>query len=162
MSNAASSITEDARTLVITRQLAAPRALVFRAFSDPYHLSRWWGPAGFTNPVCQVDFRIGGRWRHVMRSPDGHDLPTESEYLDIVPPERIVYRNYVSDAAAFGDNPPPSFVRTITFEEKDGGTLLTMIARFDTETDHDNAVARGFREGTSQSFDKLEAHLRTL
>lgn len=160
--NAAAPIAEDSRTLVIARLLDAPRALVFKTFSDPYHLSRWWGPKGFTSPVCEVDFRVGGKWRHTMRSPDGHDLPVENEYLEIVPPERIVYRNFVPDAAAFGNNPPPSFVRTITLEEKDGKTLLTMVARFDTAEDREKAAARGFRQGTEQSFDKLEAHLRSL
>jgi uncharacterized protein YndB with AHSA1/START domain len=155
-------IAEDSRTLVIARMLDAPRTLVFRAFSDPFHLSQWWGPAGYTNPVCEIDFRVGGKWHHTMRGPDGRDLPVINEYLEITPPERIVYRNFIEDAAAFGDNPPPSFVRTITFAEQGGKTLLTMVARFDTTVEKENAVTRGFRQGTEQSFDKLEAHLRTL
>jgi uncharacterized protein YndB with AHSA1/START domain len=160
--SAAAPFAEDDRTLVVTRLLDAPRGLVFKMFSDPYHLMQWWGPKGFTNPVCEVEFKVGGRWRHVMRGPDGRDLPVESEYLEIAPPERIVYRNFIADRAAFGDNPPPSFVRTITFEAQDGKTLLTMVARFDSAGDLSKATARGFRQGTEESFDRLAEHLRAL
>jgi uncharacterized protein YndB with AHSA1/START domain len=151
---------EDDRTLVVTRLLDAPRALVWRAFSDPFHLSQWWGPKGYTNPVCELDFRPGGRWHHVMRDPAGNEYPVDSEFIDIVPPERIVYRNAAADPATFGDNPPPSFVRTITFEDVDGRTRLTMVARFDTAEHRERVVRRGFRAGTEESFDRLAALLQ--
>ncbi len=67
---------DDGRTLVITRTLNAPRALVWKMFSDPYHLAQWWGPKGFTNRVEKLDFRTGGSWLHVMIGPDGRELPT--------------------------------------------------------------------------------------
>jgi uncharacterized protein YndB with AHSA1/START domain len=63
------------REVVITRIYDAPRPLVFKAWIDPKHLKRWWGPGVFTNPVCEVDARVGGAWRIVMRSPDGIDYP---------------------------------------------------------------------------------------
>lgn len=152
----------DGRTLEIVREFAAPRELVWRAFSDPYHLSRWWGPKGFTNPVVELDFRVGGRWYHVMRGPDGRDYPADSEFIEIVPPERIVYRNRRLDAEAFGGNPPPSFLRILTFEDLGQRSRLTLVARFDTEAEREAVVRRGFREGTLEGFDKLDAHLAEI
>ena len=153
----------DDRRLEIEREFDAPRQLVWRMFADPYHLSRWWGPKDFTNPVVELDFREGGRWYHVMRGPDGRDYPADSEFVEIAPPDRIVYRNRQVEAAAFGDNPPPSFLRVITFEDLPGNrTLLTLEAWFDTAAHKDAVTRRGFREGTLESYDKLSAHLSTL
>lgn len=148
------------RVLVITRTFAAPRALVWRAFADPAHLSRWWGPKGYTNPVCRLDFRVGGHWHNVMRSPEGNEYPVDVEFIEIVEPERIVYRNAPPEGQVWGDNPPPSFVRTITFTETGDQTTLTMLAAFDTAADRERAVSRGFRQGTEESFDRLADVLR--
>lgn len=147
----------DARRLVITRIIGAPRELVWQMFADPFHLVRWWGPAGFTNPVCQLDFREGGRWHHVMRGPDGRDYPADSVFSEIVPPARIVYRNARLADAVFEGNPPPSFVRVITFDDLGTGTRLTITAYFDSVDEKAAVVRRGFREGVNESFDKLEA-----
>lgn len=153
---------EEAPSFVLTRTLKAPRALVWTMFSDPYHLAQWWGPKGFSNRVEQLDFRTGGRWRHVMIAPDGTELPTDNDILDVTPIERIVYRNAPADPAIFGDNPPPAFTKTLTLEERAGGTLLTLLCTFDSAADRDRVERRGFKTGTNESFDKLERHLTTL
>ena len=153
---------QDDKVLIITRHLKAPRELVWKAFSDPYHLAQWWGPKDFTNPVCELDFRVGGRWYHVMRGPDGREFPADSTFMEIVPPERIVYRNTVVPAEVWNGAPPPSFLRTLTFEEHDGGTLLTLRAEFDTADDKARSVRRGFKEGVEESYDRLEALLSSL
>ena len=150
---------QDETTLVITRVLNAPRALVWKMFSDPYHLAQWWGPAGFTNRVEQLDFRTGGRWRHVMIGPDGREFPTDNDILEVTPPERLVYRNAPADPAIFGDNPPPGFTKTLTFTEAGGRTTLTLVCTFDQPAHKDAVVRRGFVIGTNESFDKLESHL---
>jgi uncharacterized protein YndB with AHSA1/START domain len=151
---------EDSRTLVITRTLNAPRALVWKMFADPYHLAQWWGPKGYSNRVDEFDFRSGGRWRHVMIGPDGTELPTDNEIVEVSEPERLVFRNAPADPKIFGDNPPPGFTKTVTFAELDGNrTLLTLVCTFDTEEHKERVVRRGFAIGTNQSFDKLEAHL---
>jgi uncharacterized protein YndB with AHSA1/START domain len=149
----------DDRRLVIEREFDAPRELVWMAFADPYHLSQWWGPRGFTNPVVEIDLRPGGKWHHVMRSPDGRDFPTDSVFVEVTPPERIVYRNAAATDAVFSDNPPPSFLRVITFEDLGGRTRLTIDAYFDTAANKDAVIRRGFREGVLESFDKLTVHL---
>jgi uncharacterized protein YndB with AHSA1/START domain len=152
----------DDRRLEIEREFDAPRDLVWKMFADPYHLSRWWGPKGFTNPVVELDLRPGGRWRHVMRSPDGRDFPTDSVFLEVTPPERIVYQNAAATDAVFGDNKPPSFLRVIELEALPGNrTRLTLNAYFDTAANKDAIIRRGFREGTLESFDRLEALLAT-
>jgi len=150
---------EDSKTLVITRVLNAPRALVWKMFSDPYHLAQWWGPKGFTNRVEKLDFRTGGSWLHVMIGPDGREYPTDNVILEVREPELIAYRNAPADPKLFGDNPPPGFTKTLTFEEADGKTTLTLVCTFDTEQHREAVIRRGFVLGTNESFDKLEAHL---
>lgn len=150
----------DDRRLELERVLSAPRELVWKMFADPYHLAQWWGPKGFTNPVVELDFREGGRWHHVMRGPDGRDYPADSIFIEITPPERIVYRNAAAVDEVFGDNPPPSFLRIITFTDLgDGRTRLTIEAFFDTAENKAAVIRRGFREGVLESLDKLAAHL---
>ncbi|MEO5806586.1 SRPBCC domain-containing protein [Devosia sp.] len=155
--------TEQEKVLVITRTFKAPRRLMWQAFAEPYHLAQWWGPEGYSNPVCEMDFRVGGHWHHVMRGPDGRDLPTDNQFIEIVEPERIVYRNAPAKGAVWGENPPPGFLRTITFAEQGAAeTLLTIRAEFDSVADRDTAVRRGWVEGTHSSFAKLDLHLNTM
>jgi uncharacterized protein YndB with AHSA1/START domain len=66
---------------------------VFKAWTEPAHLARWWGPKGFTNPICEVDLRVGGAWRIVMRAPNGAEYPGGGVYREIVKPERLVFTN---------------------------------------------------------------------
>lgn len=153
---------EDGRTLIVTRTLKAPRELVWTMFSDPYHLAQWWGPKGFTNRVETFDFRTGGKWLHVMIGQDGRELPTDNDIVEVTPPRRIVFRNAPTDPRIFGDNPPPGFTKTLTFDAVEGGTLLKLVCVFDTPEHKDAVVRRGFRDGTNESFDKLEAQLATL
>jgi len=154
-------LADDSTTLVITRTLNAPRALVWKMFSDPYHLAQWWGPHGFTNRVDKLDFRTGGSWVHVMIDADGKEYPTDNVILEVREPELIVYRNAPADPKLFGENPPPGFTKTLTFEERSARTTLTLVCTFDTAEHRDRVVRRGFELGTNQSFDKLEDYLRT-
>src|SRR5580704_17141265 len=85
------------REVIITRIFDAPRSLVFKAWTDPKHIQRWWGPKGFTNPVCELDVRVGGAWRIVMRGPNGVDYPGSGVYREIVEPERLVFTNIAED-----------------------------------------------------------------
>src|SRR5450759_5928951 len=87
----------DDHEFVITRIINAPRELVFKAWTDPKQMTQWWGPKGFTNPVCEMDVRPGGAHRIVMRGPDGTDYPIKGIYREIVKPERIIFINSFSD-----------------------------------------------------------------
>src|SRR5579871_591414 len=84
--------------MVITRVFDAPRKLVWEAWTNPKYVMQWWGPKGFTAPVCKIDFRVGGKFLCCMRSPDGQEVWNGGEYHEIVPYEKIVYSLYFADA----------------------------------------------------------------
>ena len=90
----------DEPDFTITRIFDAPRELVFKAWTEPGHMTQWWGPRGFSNPICEMDVRNGGAYRLVMRSPDGVDYPIKGVFREIVRPERIVMTQDVSEHPA--------------------------------------------------------------
>ena len=85
-------------TVVITRIFDAPRELVWKAWTEPEHFMRWWGPKIFTSPSCEIDLRVGGKFLWCMEWPDGRRNYTTGEYLEIVPNERLVYTDFFADA----------------------------------------------------------------
>ena len=147
------------REVVITRIFDAPRALVFQAWTDPKHLKRWWGPKMFTNPVCEVDARVGGAWRIVMRSPDGVDYPCGGVYREIVEPERLVFTNIATDNDG---NPILDGLTTVTFEEQGGKTKLTLTTRAVALVDYAAAYLQGMEAGWTQSLESLAEELAKL
>src|ERR1700716_1191469 len=105
--------------MVVTRVFDAPRELVWKAWTDPKYVMQWWGPKGFTAPVCQMDFRVGGKFLCCMRTPDGQEFCNAGEYHDIVLHEKIVSSMYFSDSkgnnvepAHYGKNMRPYTMRT--------------------------------------------------
>lgn len=150
--------------IVIERVFDAPRELVWRAWTDPEHFKRWWGPREYTCPRCTIDLRPGGSWHAAMRGPDGKDLWSKGIYQEIVEPERIVSTDFFSNAEGDHVDPteyglPPEFpaemLVTVTFEDVDGKTRLTVHQSMPAEL----AKQIGAYEGWSQSLDKLAAHL---
>ncbi len=142
--------------LVITRVFDAPRQLVFRAWTDPKQVAQWWGPNGFTNPVCELDVRPGGEIRIHMRAPNGVIYPMKGVFEEIVEPERIVF---VSSALDENGNSMFDVRNTITFAEKQGKTSLTMQARVLRETAIAPQYLQGMEAGWNQSLDRLGNHL---
>jgi uncharacterized protein YndB with AHSA1/START domain len=147
------------RELVITRRLKAPRNLVWRTFEDPYLLAQWWGPENFTSTITRLEFRAGGEWHVTMRAPDGTEVPVRYQFIDILAPERIVYRPLRSTAAIWRGNSPPTYVATLTFEALGNETVFTMRAEFESAAGLAFAHKGGFVLGTNQAFDKLERQL---
>jgi uncharacterized protein YndB with AHSA1/START domain len=147
------------RELVLTRTFDAPRGLVFRAWTDPSQLARWWGPRGFTNPVCEIDPKSGGALRIDMKGPDGTVYPMKGVYREVVEPERIVF----SSTAMEDEDGRPAFeiLNTVTFDERDGRTTLTLRAVVVVLAASPEAAAAvaGMEEGWSQSLDRLAAEL---
>jgi uncharacterized protein YndB with AHSA1/START domain len=146
--------TEDylGREFVITREFAAPRELVFKAWIDPKHLAQWWGPKGFTNPVCEWDARVGGKIHDVMRAPNGQDFPMGGEFREIVPPERLVISCGALDEKGkllF------EFLHTATFAESGGKTKLTLHSRVTMTTAEANRYIGGFETGMALSLERL-------
>jgi len=135
--------------LIITRILEAPRALVFEVWTKPEHLAHWWGPKGFTVPSFEMDFRTGGKFRYVMRGPDGTDYPSEGEYVEIVEPERIVTRGTIMD------DPAQVITTTVTFAEHEGKTKVVVHQSYTFES----AATSGAPIGWSQTLDRLADYL---
>jgi len=146
------------REFVITRRLKAPRALVWRTFEDPYLLAQWWGPEHFTSDITRLDFRAGGEWHVTMRAPDGTERSVRYQFVEILVPERIVYRPLRPPTAV---NPPPTYLATLTFEALGDETIFTMHAEFESAANLAIAVNGGFFQGTNQALDKLERHVAT-
>ncbi len=149
------------RELVITRRLRAPRSLVWRTFEDPYLLAQWWGPENFTSDITTLDFRAGGEWRVTMHRPDGTPHPVRYEFVEILAPERIVYRPLRSPGSAVGGNRPPTYLATLTFEALGEETIFTMRAEFESAANLAVAIEGGWAAGTNQALDKLERFLAT-
>ena len=119
--NAAATIAE--RELVVSRLIDAPRSLVFKAWTDPVHVARWWGPRGFTTTYCEMDIRPGGAYRFCMRSPEGTDHWKRGVFREIVAPERLVFTFAWEDATG---NPGHELLTTVTFAEHGHATKLTL------------------------------------
>jgi uncharacterized protein YndB with AHSA1/START domain len=156
------------RVLVIERVFDAPRELVWKAWSDPQLAKRWWGPKGFTAPAAEIDFRVGGKMLLAMQSPDfneGRPIWSTGIYREIVPLERIVVTDSFSDeqgnvvpATHYGmpDNFPLEMLVTVTFEEIDGKTRMTLR--------HEGLPVGEMKDGAgvgwNESFDKLAEALK--
>lgn len=141
-----------ADTITIVREFDAPRALVFKAWTDPSHLVRWWGPRGFTTPSCAIDARPGGAYRIAMRGPNGSQHRLQGVYRDVVAPERLVCTYaWVDDQG----EPGPETIVTVLFEDLGGRTRMTFRQEgFRTATSRD-----AHDDGWSSSFDMLEEEL---
>jgi uncharacterized protein YndB with AHSA1/START domain len=144
------------REITITRVFDAPRALVFKAWTDAKLLAQWWGPKGFTNPVCEIDPQVGGALRIHMRAPDGSIYPMKGEIRDIVAPERLAFTNIAVDEA--GNHIIEGFT-TVTFADEDGKTRLTLHTRGSAIVEKAVAYLQGMEMGWTMSIDKLQALL---
>ena len=145
------------REFVIKRKFDAPRELVFKAWTDPKMLSEWWGPRGFTNPVCDWDVRPGGRIHDVMRAPNGTDYPMGGEFREVTPPERLVFTTGALDEKGvllF------EFLHTAIFTERDGKTDLLLRSVVIMTTPDAARYIGGFEAGMTQSLEKLEEFLK--
>ena len=143
------------RALVTQRLISAPRVRVFAAWIDPGQAEKWWGPNGFRTTTLEADVRPGGIWRHIMHGPDGRDYPNRIRYVEIRPPECIVY-----DHDDDSDHGVTRFHATVTFEEANGKTLLTLRSEFATAEELDRvAKEHGAIEGAVQHLERLADYL---
>jgi uncharacterized protein YndB with AHSA1/START domain len=147
------------KELVITRLFDAPRALVFKAWTDPKHVAQWWGPKGYTNPVCELDVRPGGAIYIEMTGPDGIAIPNRGIFQEIVEPERIVFTTTAFEDEA--GNARLEVLNTITLTEVNGKTRLTMHAVVLTATPEVAVSLAGMEQGWNESLDRLADTLRS-
>lgn len=158
------SDTQQAQELVFERVLDAPRERVWQAWTDPEHMKQWWGPKDFTAPFMESDFREGGKYLWAMRGPDGQEYWSTGTFNEIVPPERLVITDSFADEK--GNVVPPSHYGmegdqpregriTVTFEELDDKTKLTVRHAGMAPSDTNEMVEQGWNE----TLDKLAASL---
>jgi uncharacterized protein YndB with AHSA1/START domain len=153
----ASTLENADRVVIITRTLNAPASLVFKALSRPEHVVKWFGPKGWPLTLCEMDFRVGGRFRFAMTGPSGvQNTPFGGEYLEIVPDRKIVYDNGFETPGA------EKMIVTLTLTEEGGKTLLTMHTLFASVEMHDTHVGYGFVKGTNSGLDQLEDVVREM
>ena len=148
------------REIVISRVLTAPRELVWQAWTDPQHVTNWWGPRGFTTTIKKMDFRVGGTWEHVMHGPDGLNYPNKSTFKEIVPFERIVFQH----GGGRETGPGATFVATWTFETvEDNNTRLTGRMVFPSADARDFVVKEfGAIEGGKQTLERASEYVASM
>jgi uncharacterized protein YndB with AHSA1/START domain len=141
--------------IVMTRVFDAPRDLVFEAHSSCEHLSKWWGPRRYEVAACEVDFRVGGKWRVVHKGEEGeHEF--RGEYREIVPPERFTWTFEWMGA------PGHVGLETYAFEEHDGKTTLTSTAHFNTVEERDMVLKSGMESGAVETWERLDEYLEVM
>lgn len=159
--------TSDAESVItLTRVYDAPRALVWEAITEPEHVSRWWGGPGTTNPVCEMDVRPGGKWRHVMRFPDGRELHMSFVFVEVSQPRKLVWH---TASAESGDTDipqghgPGEILFTVTLDAPSANqTAWKLVARFQSPEDREIALSMGFTKPIEASNTRFAEYLKTL
>jgi len=144
------------REIVMERVFNAPRALVFKAYTDPNLIPKWWGPRKYTTTVDKLEVKVGGVWRFVQRDAAGNEYAFNGVYREIVPPERLSY------TFEFEGMSGHVVIETVTFEEHDGKTKLTATSLFQSVEDRDGMLQSGMEEGANESQERLAELLATL
>jgi uncharacterized protein YndB with AHSA1/START domain len=139
--------------ILITREFDAPKHLVYRAWTTPELVKRWWSGHQGEMTIAEIDLRVGGRWRYVMVADGGHEVAFHGEYREIVPNQRIVNTEvYEMPGAPEGEGA----LNIVTFTEVDGRTTLTLLVQAASKQDRDAIVSSGMEVGMQQQMDLLE------
>ena len=151
--------TPSEREIVMTRFFEAPRDVVFDTFTQPEHVKRWWGPRGWSLPECEMDLRVGGSFRYLMRGPAGEEHGIWGTYFEIVPPERLVFDDGFE---ATGMEDFDARLTLIFEEETPGRTKITMTSLYKSRQIRDRVLGMGLGQGWGESFDRLDEVLATI
>lgn len=149
------TIPEGGVEIHVSRRLAAPPDLVFRAYTEAEHLRHWWGPARFELVSCEIDLRVGGGYRFVQLGADGAEYAFHGEYLEIAPPGKLV------QTFVFEGMPDDVTVETLVLEADGDGTLMRATSVFPSREALDGAVRSGMLDGMRETYERLVAHLTT-
>ena len=153
LGNETTSVYADGAEFVMERVFDAPRELVWKALTEPERIPRWWGPRTTTMTVAEMDVRPGGSWRWINHTRGGEDAPFKGEYLEVVPPERLVHTE-IYDVEPFNTGDAAAIV-TLTLEAIDGKTKLTSRSRFPSAESLQGALSTGMVGGAIESWDRL-------
>ena len=154
-SNETTAIYSDGTDLVFERVFDAPREQVWKAFTDPEIIPRWWGKHGTTTTVVEMDVRPGGKWRYVNSDPDRDDVTFYGEYLDVVPIDRYEW-TFMFDVEGIG---PMGGPETYRFDDLGDRTKVTSVGHFDSVESIDGALSTGMVAGAIETWDRLAAFL---
>ena len=150
--------TPSERELLISRDFNAPRRLVFRALSEPELVRQWLlGPPGWTMPVCEIDFRVGGKYRYVWRNEDGRDMGMGGTYREIARPERVVATELFDEDWTGGET-----LNTTTLTEESAKTRMDILVLYASKEARDGALATGMTKGMEIGFDRLDTLVARL
>ena len=136
--------------ILITREFDAPKHLVYKAWTTPELVRRWWNAKRGEVTTCEIDLRVGGTWRYVMVTPDGMEVGFHGEYREIVPNERIV------STEVFEGMPDAAALNTLTLAEEDGRTTLTILVEHSSKEHRDGHINSGMEAGMQDAMDLLE------
>ena len=146
------------RELVITREFDAPREMLWKCHTDPKLVPRWLlGPPGWTMPVCEIDLRVGGRYRYVWRNDDGREMGMGGEHKEIVAPERLVTSEKFDDDWTGGET-----LNTLTFSQHGGKTTYLMIVAYASPEGRAGALQSGMTEGMEAGYVRLDELLASM
>jgi uncharacterized protein YndB with AHSA1/START domain len=142
----------------MTRWFDAPRDLVFEVMTTPEHIRQWWGclDTGYSVPVCEVDLRVGGKWKFVNRTPNGELATFYGEYREISRPDRLVFTEI------YEPYPDAESIVTTVLVEQDGRTHVTITATYPSREVRDLVISTGMEQGAALSYDRLEDLLARL
>ena len=136
--------------ILITREFDAPRHLVYRAWTTPELVKRWWSGGHGEVTIAEIDLRVGGGWRWVMIASEGFEVGFHGEYREIVPDERIV------STEVYEGMPDGEALNTITFTEEDGRTTMSILVQHSCQEHRDAHISSGMESGMQKSMDLLE------
>ena len=154
-SNETTAVYSDGTDLVFERIFDAPREQVWKAFTDPEIIPRWWGKHGTTTTVVEMDVRPGGKWRYVNRDPGRDDVTFYGEYLDVAPIERYEW-TFMFDVEGIG---PMGGPETYRFDDLGDRTKVTSVGHFDSVESIEGALSTGMVPGAIETWDRLAAFL---
>ena len=143
--------------ILITREFDAPPSLVYRAWTEPELVRRWWSPRGEMT-VCEIDLRVGGAWRYVLALRGGTEVAFNGEFREIVPDERLVHTEIYEGAPVQGEPP----INIVTFDESDEGTRLEILVQCGSKEVRDMIATSGMEEGMQEQMVQLDELLVTL
>jgi uncharacterized protein YndB with AHSA1/START domain len=142
--------------ILITREFDAPRNLVYKAWTTPELVKRWWGAKRGEVTIAEIDLRVGGKWRYVGVTPDGTEVGFHGEYREIVPNERIVSTEVYEGVPQPEEGPELGTVNTATFAETDRRTRLTILVEAPSKDVRDAIIESGMEAGMQDALDLLE------
>jgi uncharacterized protein YndB with AHSA1/START domain len=148
--------------ILITREFDAPRELVYRAYTTPELVKRWWHAKRGTVTSCEIDLRVGGKWRYAMVTDDGTEVAFRGQYREIVPNERLVSTEFYEGVPEGVSEEGATTVNTATFTEGDGRTTLTILVQAPNKMTRDAIIESGMEDGLQDALDLLEEVARSL